>query len=407
MFDVEKIRADFPILGRQVHGRPLVYLDNAATAQKPRAVVERMDEILLTLNANVHRGIHFLSEQCTEAYEAAREQVRIYMNARARAEVVFTSGATAAINLVAYSYGGKFVRRGDNIVVSAMEHHANLVPWQQLCERAGAELRVIPIEDDGRLTEEKLPELLDARTRMVAVTQASNVLGTKPDLHKIVAAAHAAGAPVLVDGCQGIVHGGVDVRALDCDFYVFSGHKLYGPTGIGVLYGKERWLEQMPPFLTGGEMVRSVSLERATWAELPLKFEAGTPNYVGAIGLGAAIDYLCGIDLSAALTHENALLKRATERLEALDGITIHGRRADKCPIVSFTARGVPAAADIGMILDKLGIAVRTGHHCAEPLMARCDVETMCRASMAFYNTPGEVDALAEGVERALKMLRK
>lgn len=406
MFDIAKIRVDFPILGREVYGRRLVYLDNAATAQKPRVVVEAMDEVLLRLNGNVHRGVHFLSERATEGYEAARERVRGYVNARAREEVVFTSGGTAAVNLVAYSYGQAFVGAGDNVIVSAMEHHANIVPWQQLCGRAGAQLRVLPMDDGGRLMEEKLAELIDGRTKLVAVTQASNVLGTRPDLRRIIDTAHAGGVPVLVDGCQGIVHGGVDVQALDCDFYVFSGHKLYGPTGIGVLYAKERWLERMPPFLTGGEMVGTVDFAHTTWAELPLRFEAGTPNYVGAVGLGAAIDYLEGLDHAAAAAHEELLVRRATGRLGAIQGVTIHGTQPGKCPIVSFTARGAHPM-DIGLILDKLSIAVRTGTHCAEPTMARCGVNGMCRASMAFYNTLEEIDALADGVERALQMLKK
>ncbi len=405
MFDVKKIRKDFPILGREVYGRRLVYLDNAATAQKPRVVVERMDEVMLALNGNVHRGVHFLSEQATEAYEAARERVRRFVNAGGREEVVFTSGGTAAVNLVAYSYGQRFVKAYDNVVVSAMEHHANLVPWQQLCEWAGAKLRVIPMDDRGRLMVEKLPQLLDRRTRMVAVTQASNVLGTRPELRQVVDMAHNAGVPVLVDGCQGIVHGGVDVQALGCDFYVFSAHKLYGPTGVGVLYGRREWLEKMPPFLSGGEMVERVGFEKTTWAGLPLKFEAGTPNYVGAIGLGAAIDYLEGIDLRAAAQHERKLLERATERLTAIDGVNIYGTQDDKCPIVSFTVRGAHPM-DLGLILDKQGIAIRTGTHCAEPTMKRCGVESMCRASMAFYNTLEEMDALADGVEKALTMLR-
>ncbi len=405
MLDIEKIRADFPLLSRQVYGRPLVYLDSGATAQKPMAVIRRMDEIYTTLNANVHRGVHFLSEQCTEAYEAAREEVRRFINAAAREEVVFTSGATAAINTVAYSFGEAFIGEGDNVVVSAMEHHSNIVPWQLVCQRRGASLRVIPISDEGELLTGELERLMDGRTRIVAVTQASNVLGTRPNVDVVIRMAHERGIPVLVDGCQGIVHGGADVRALDCDFYAFSGHKLYGPTGIGVLYGKREWLEKLPPFLGGGDMVGTVSFERTTYAELPLKFEAGTANYVGAIGMAEAIRYLGSLDAAAVHRHEEALLERATERLQAIDGVTIYGTAPGKCSIVSFRAAGAHPY-DVGMILDKLGIAIRTGTHCAEPLMSRYGVDGMCRASMALYNTVEEIDAFASGLERALKMLR-
>ncbi|MDR2885375.1 MAG: cysteine desulfurase [Rikenellaceae bacterium] len=402
--DINKLRADFPILSRQVHGRPLVYLDSGATAQKPGSVIQRMDEVYRTVNANVHRAVHFLSEQCTEQYEAAREQVRSFINASSREEIVFTSGATAAINTVAYSFAERYIRKGDNVIVTEMEHHSNIVPWQLVCGRAGAELRVIPV-DDGRLMDEKLAELMDDRTRIVAVTGGSNVLGTKPDLAKIIAAAHAQNVPVLVDGCQGIVHGGVDVQKLDCDFYAFSGHKLYGPTGTGVLYGKRRWLEELPPFMGGGDMVGTVTFEKTTWAELPLKFEAGTANFVGAIGMGEAIRYVRALDAAAIEAHETALLTRATEGLLNLPGVRIYGTQPGKCSIVSFRAEGTHPL-DIGMILDKLGIAIRTGTHCAEPLMTRYGVEGMCRASLAMYNTEEEIDIFVAGVERALKMLR-
>ena len=299
-FDVEKIRADFPVLSCEVYGRPLAYLDSGATAQKPRAVIDKVDWLHRRMNANVHRGLHYMSETCTDEYEAAREAVRRFIGAGSTREIVFTSGATASINLVAYSFGGRFVREGDNVITTEMEHHSNIVPWQMLCERKGAELRVLPFDDAGALETGRLDELIDSRTRIVCVTQASNVLGTRPDLRAVVDAAHRKGVPVLVDGCQGIVHGGVDVTALDCDFYAFSGHKLYGPTGIGVLYGKERWLERMPPFMGGGDMVATVSFAGTTYAELPLKFEAGTANYVGAIGLGEAIRYVEGVDREAA-----------------------------------------------------------------------------------------------------------
>ena len=404
-FDVEKIRTDFPLLARQVHGKPLAYLDNGATAQKPRCVIETIDRLHREMNANVHRGLHFMSEGCTEEYESARETVRAYIGAESVREIVFTSGATASINLVAYSFGERFIGSGDNVVTTEMEHHSNIVPWQIICSRRGAELRVLPFDDEGRLETEKLESLLDERTRIVCVTQASNVLGTRPDLRKIINTAHARGIPVLVDGCQGIVHGGVDVTALNCDFYAFSGHKLYGPTGIGVLYGKERWLEQIPPFMGGGEMVATVSFAGTTYAELPLKFEAGTPNYIGAIGLAEAIRYLGTLDADAVARHEEELTTYATRRLSAIDGVRIYGSQPGKCSIVSFTADGTHPY-DLGMILDKTGVAVRTGTHCAEPVMAHYGITSMARASFALYNTHAEVDMLIAGVERAIRMLR-
>ena len=405
MFDIEKIRGEFPILGREVYGKPLVYFDSGATAQKPRAVIECVDGLHRELNANIHRGVHWLSAETTARYEAAREEIRTFIGAAEREEVVFTSGATASINLVAHSWSERFLRAGDNIVVSEMEHHSNIVPWQLAAERKGAEIRVLPFDDDGRLMVEQLDTLLDERTRMVAVTQASNTLGTRPDLRTIIDKAHSAGAAVLVDGCQGVVHGGADVTALGCDFYAFSGHKLYGPTGIGVLYGRRELLEQMPPYMGGGEMVGTVTFAKTTYAALPLKFEAGTPNYIGAIGLGEAVRFVRSLDAAQVERHEHELMLRAEAALAAVDGVRIYGTTADKCPIVSFGAEGVHNY-DIGMILDKLGIAVRTGHHCAEPVMQHYGVAGMCRASIAMYNTAAEVDALAEGVRRAVRMLR-
>lgn len=405
MFDVEKIRREFPILAREVYGKPLVYLDSGATAQKPLAVIETTDYLQRELNANIHRGVHYLSEEATTLYEAARERIRGFIGAAEKEEIVFTSGATASLNTVAYAWGEKFVRAGDNIVVSEMEHHSNIVPWQMLCERKGAELRVLPFDEEGRLRTELLPALLDARTRAVAVTQASNTLGTRPDLRQIVDAAHAAGAVVVVDGCQGVVHGGADVRELDCDFYAFSGHKLYGPTGIGVLYGKRALLEAMPPFMGGGDMVDTVTFEKTTYAPVPLKFEAGTANFTGAIALGEAVKFMQRFDPAEIEAHEAALLHRATERLSAIDGLRIYGTTPGKCAIVSFNVEGVHPY-DMGMILDKLGIAVRTGQHCAEPTMTHFGTTGMCRASFALYNTLAEADALADGVERAVRMLR-
>ncbi len=388
-----------------MHGQPLVYLDSAATAQKPQCVLERMDWAYTHLNANIHRGVHHLSERSTEVYEAARETVRGFLNAAATDEIIFTAGATSAINTVAYSFGERFFGAGDNIVVSEMEHHSNLVPWQIVCERKGVEICVLPFDDDGRLRVERLAEWIDERTRIVAVTQASNVLGTRPDLEAVVAVAHSKGVPVLVDGCQGVVHGGVDVAALDCDFYAFSGHKLYGPTGTGVLYGKRRWLDEMPPFMGGGDMVDRVSFAGTTWAALPLKFEAGTANFIGAAGLAAAIEWLKKFDNKEVEAHERALCNAATERLRAMNGIRIYGTQADKCAIVSFAAEGVHPY-DMGMILDKMGVAIRTGTHCAEPVMAHYGLTAMCRASFAIYNTFEEVEVFATAVERALKMLR-
>ena len=405
MFDVEKIRGEFPILSRRVYGKPLVYLDSGATAQKPRCVIEQVDALYRGMNANIHRGVHLLSEEATERYEAARSRIAAFIGAAEREEVVFTAGATASLNTVAYAWGERFVQAGDNIVVSEMEHHSNIVPWQLLAQRKGAAIRMLPFDDDGRLRTECLPSLVDARTRAVAVTQASNTLGTRPDLRPVVEAAHAVGAVVAVDGCQGIVHGGANVREMGCDFYAFSGHKLYGPTGIGVLYGRRELLEAMPPFLGGGDMVDRVTFAGTTFAPVPLKFEAGTANFVGAIALGRAVEFLQEFDPAEIEAHETALLRRATERLSAIDGLRIYGTTEDKCAIVSFNVEGVHPY-DMGMILDKLGIAVRTGQHCAEPVMDHYATTGMCRASFALYNTLGEADALADGVARAVRMLR-
>lgn len=405
MFNVEEIRKDFPILSRKVNGKDLVYLDSGATAQKPLQVIERVDEMLRMHNANIHRGVHHLSEQATEMYEEARESVRRFIGARCREEVIFTAGATASLNTVAYAWCEKFLHQGDNIIVSEMEHHSNIVPWQVMAERKGAKLRVLRFNDNGRLKVEELMSLLDSRSRLVAITQASNTLGTRPELKPIIDKAHAAGAVVVVDGCQGVVHGGVDVVKLDCDFYAFSGHKLYGPTGIGVLYGKREILEQMPPFLYGGDMVDRVSFEKTTYAPLPLKFEAGTANYVGAVGLGEAINYLEKQDLEAIEQYERELTRYATEKLSQIDGLRIYGQTDDKCSIISFNVDGVHHY-DLGMILDKLGIAIRTGQHCAEPVMQHYSITGMCRASFAMYNTKEEIDALYKGVERAVRMLR-
>ncbi len=405
MFDPNQIRKDFPILGQKVNGKPLVYLDSGATAQKPECVIEAVNRVHREQNANIHRGVHHLSEQATALYEQARDDIRRFIGAAAREEVIFTAGATASINTVAYAWGERFLSQGDNIIISEMEHHSNIVPWQLIAQRKGVEIRVLPFDDEGYLRVELLDSLLDDRTRLVAVTQASNTLGTRPDLKPIIAKAHDVGAVVMVDGCQGVVHGGVNVEELGCDFYAFSGHKLYGPTGIGVLYGKQSILEQMPPFMCGGDMVDRVSFERTTYAPLPLKFEAGTANYVGAIGLGEAVRYLAGLDLAAVEAYETSLLKYGEQLLSSVDGLRIYGEAEDKCSILSFNVEGVHHY-DLGMILDKLGIAVRTGQHCAEPVMTHYGVTGMCRASIAMYNTPEEMEALHRGVERAVKMLR-
>ena len=404
-FDINDIRRDFPILSRSVNNRPLVYFDSGATAQKPTAVIEKVDELMRHYNANIHRGVHHLSGRMTDMYEEARERVRQFIGAEHREEVVFTSGATASINLVAYAWSERFLKAGDNIVVSEMEHHSNIVPWQLAAMRHGAELRVLPFDERGELCMEQLDKLIDERTRLVAVTEASNTLGTCPDLDPIIAKAHSVGAVVMVDGCQGIVHGGGRVAERGYDFYALSGHKLYAPTGIGVLYGRKELLEAMPPFMGGGDMVDKVTFAKTTYAPLPLKYEAGTSNFIGAVALGTAIDYVDSIGMAAIEEHEQMLLKAATERLEQIEGLHIYGKAVHKCPLVSFTVEGTHPY-DVGMILDKLGIAIRTGHHCAEPVMTHFGVTGMCRASIGMYNTLEEVDALAKGIERAVMMLR-
>ena len=405
MFDIEKIRKEFPILERTVYGKRLTYLDSGATAQKPLCVVKKMEELLLNDNANIHRGVHLLSEEMTVRYEEAREVVRAFIGAVHREEVVFTSGATMSLNLVASSWCEKHLNEGDNVVVSHIEHHSNIVPWQLATERKGAELRVIPVADDGSLELDKLDSLIDERTKVVAVTQASNTLGTKPDLKRIIAKAHSVGAVAVVDGCQGVVHGGVDVKALDCDFYAFSGHKLYGPTGIGVLYGKRELLDQMPPYMGGGDMVDKVSFAKTTYAPVPLKFEAGTANFIGAIGLAEAIKFLQSLPADEVEAHEKALLGYATEQLLQIEGLRIYGTTANKAPIISFNVEGCDHY-DIGMILDKMGVAVRTGHHCAEPTMARYGTNGVVRASIPLYNNKTDIDALVQAVRRAVTMLK-
>ena len=403
MYDVAEVRKDFPILGREVYGKPLVYLDNAATVQKPRQVVEAMSEEYYNVNANVHRGVHFLSQQATELHEAARETVRRFLNARSTAEIVFTRGTTESINLVAACFGEAFMREGDEVIVSEMEHHANIVSWQLLQARKGIRLRVIPVDDRGQLRMDEYERLFNERTRIVSVTHVSNVLGTVNPVRRIVDVAHAHGVPVLIDGAQSTPHFAVDVQSLGCDFFAFSGHKVYGPTGIGVLYGREEWLDRLPPYMGGGEMIGHVSFEHTTFADLPLKFEAGTPDYVASTGLACALDYVSALGMDAIQAHERDLTRYALERLRQIPGMRILGEADDHDAVVSFLVGNIHHL-DMGTLLDRLGIAVRTGHHCAEPLMRRFGVEGTVRASFALYNTHAEVDALAEGITRVAKM---
>lgn len=402
-YNVEDIRQDFPILQRDVYGRPLVYLDNAATTQKPRSVVEAISNEYFSTNANVHRGVHFLSQKATDLHEAARERVRQFINARSTAEVLFTRGTTESLNLVASSFGEAFLKEGDEVIVSVMEHHSDIVPWQLLRERKGIVIRVIPMDDSGRLDLEAYERLFSERTRLVCVAHVSNVLGTVNPVKKMAATAHAHGAYMLVDGAQSIPHFKVDVQDLDCDFLTFSGHKIYGPTGIGVLYGRECLLEKMPPYQGGGEMIARVTFEHTTYERLPYKFEAGTPDYVGTHALAAAIDYVEALGMDEIAAHERRLTQYAMERLGAIKDMHLYGTTPDKDAVVAFNVGNIHPL-DLGTLLDRLGIAIRTGHHCAQPLMQRCGVEGMARVSFALYNTMDEIDKLAEGIERVSKM---
>ena len=402
-YNVEEIRQDFPILQRDVYGRPLIYLDNAATTQKPRSVVEAISNEYYSTNANVHRGVHFLSQKATDLHEAARERVRQFINARSTAEVLFTRGTTESLNLVASSFGEAFLKEGDEVIVSVMEHHSDIVPWQLLRERKGIVIRVIPMDDSGRLDLEAYERLFSERTRLVCVAHVSNVLGTVNPVKQMAATAHAHGAYMLVDGAQSIPHFKVDVQDLDCDFLTFSGHKIYGPTGIGVLYGRESLLEKMPPYQGGGEMIARVTFEHTTYERLPYKFEAGTPDYVGTHALAAAIDYVEALGMDEIAAHERRLTQYAMERLGAIKDMHLYGTTPDKDAVVAFNVGNIHPL-DLGTLLDRLGIAIRTGHHCAQPLMQRCGVEGMARASFALYNTMDEIDRLAEGIERVSKM---
>lgn len=403
MFDVEKVRADFPILEETVYGKRLVYLDNGATSQRPRRVVEKMNEYYLRYNSNVHRGVHFLSNKCTDANEEARETVRRFINAASDKEVIFTRGTTESINLVAFSFGEAFIGEGDEIVVTEMEHHANIVPWQMLCQRKGAVLKVIPFKDNGELDLSKLDELLTERVKLVGAAYVSNVLGTVNPVDEIIRRAHAVGAKVLVDGAQAIQHIPVDVQTLDCDFFVFSGHKIYGPTGVGVLYGKDALLNEMPPWQGGGEMIKEVRFEKTTYNELPFKFEAGTPDFIGVIGLGEAIKYVEGIGLQEMADYEHDLLQYAMTRMREIPGMRFFGEAAAKSSVISF-ALGDLHHSDVGILLDKLGIAVRTGQLCAEPTMQHFGVTGMVRASLGMYNTREEIDMFCDGLRKVAKM---
>jgi cysteine desulfurase / selenocysteine lyase len=402
-WDVERVREDFPVLGQTVNGKPLVYLDNAASAQVPRIVIERGAKYLREEHSNIHRGVHYLSQRATSAYEGAREKVRRFINAREARECIFVRGVTEGINLVMHAYGRKFVSEGDEIIVSEMEHHSNIVPWQMLCEEKGARLRVIPMNDAGELLLDEYDALLNERTKLVCVGHVSNALGTINPVKEIVARAHGLGVPVLVDGAQGAPHLHVDVQDLDCDFYAVSGHKMFAPTGSGVLYGKAELLEKMNPFIGGGSMIRMVTFERSTYAAIPDKFEAGTPAIASQIGLGAAIDYLTALDREAAQAYEHELLRYATERLTSIEGVRIIGTAREKASVLAFVMGDIHPH-DVGTILDQEGIAIRAGHHCAQPVMQHFGVPATARASFAFYNTKEEVDSLARAVQKVVEV---
>lgn len=402
-WDVEKIRKDFPVLSRDVNGKPLVYLDNAASSQVPQSVIDRTSKYLAEEHSNIHRGVHYLSQHATTAYEAAREKVKRFINAPDVKECIFVRGCTEGINLIAHSYGRKFIGEGDEILVSQMEHHSNIIPWQMVAEERGAKIRMIPIDQHGQLVIDEYENMLNERTKMVAVAHVSNSLGSVNPIKEMVATAHKFGVPVCVDAAQSVPHFPVDVQALDADFFVFSGHKMFAPTGSGIVYGKREWLNQMPPYQTGGGMIRTVSFEKTTFAPIPEKFEAGTPAIAAGIGLGAAIDYLNAIDFEAGAKYEHELLEYATKRLADIPGVTIVGTAAEKASVLSFTIEGIHPH-DIGTILDQDGIAVRAGHHCAQPVMKFFDVPATARASFAFYNTREEVDKLADSVEKVIEV---
>ncbi len=401
--DINKIRNDFPILQQQVYGKPYVYLDNGATTQKPGVVVDLLRDFYLHSNSNIHRGVHFYSEKATVAYEKARETVRDFINAEQSHEIIFTKGTTESINLVAFSFGEKYIMEGDEIIISALEHHSNIVPWQMLCERKNAQLKIIPINEKGEIIISVLPKLISEKTKLLAVNHISNSLGTINPVKKVIEIAHSYDIPVLIDGAQSIQHSDIDVKELDCDFFTFSGHKIYGPTGIGILYGKEKWLEDMPPYQGGGDMIKNVTFEKTTYGDLPLKFEAGTPHYIGAITLGRAIEYVRDIGIQNIIDHEHYLIEYADKKLSQIDKLNIYGQAAEKTGSISFLLDDVHHY-DTGMVLDKMGIAVRTGSHCTEPVMKFFDITGTVRASFAVYNTSEEVDMLCEAIEKVKKM---
>lgn len=401
--DVNAIREDFPILQREVYGKPLIYLDNGATTQKPRQVVESIVDEYYSVNANVHRGVHFLSQQATGLHEGSRETVRKFINARSTNEVIFTRGTTESINLLAYSFGEAFMQEGDEVIISVMEHHSNIVPWQLLAARKGIAIKVVPINDKGELLLEEYKKLFSDRTKLVSLTHVSNVLGTVNPVKELIDIAHSHDIPVLIDGAQAVPHLKVDVQELDADFYAFSSHKMYGPTGIGVLYGKEKWLDRLPPYQGGGEMIQHVSFEKTTFNELPFKFEAGTPDYIGTTALAKALDYMSAIGLDKIAAYEHELTAYATQRLKTIEGLRIYGETDHKSSVISFLVGDIHHF-DMGTLLDRLGIAVRTGHHCAQPLMQRLGIEGTVRASFALYNTKEEVDSLVQGIARVSRM---
>ena len=403
MYDIQKVREDFPILDREVYGKPLIYLDNGATTQKPRQVVEAITDEYYSVNANVHRGVHFLSQQATELHEASRETVRRFINARSSNEIVFTRGTTESINLLASSFADSQKKEGDEVIVSVMEHHSNIVPWQLQAARKGIVLKVIPMNDRGELLLDEYEKLFSERTKLVSFAHVSNVLGTVNPAKEMIATAHAHGVPVLIDGAQSVPHMKVDVQDLDADFFAFSGHKIYGPTGVGVLYGKEEWLDKLPPYQGGGEMIQSVSFEKTTFNELPFKFEAGTPDYIGTTALAKALDYVSAIGMENIAAHEHELTLYAMQRLKEINGMRIFGEAEHKSSVISFLVGNIHHL-DMGTLLDRLGIAVRTGHHCAQPLMIRMGIEGTVRASFGLYNTKEEIDMLAAGIERVSRM---
>lgn len=403
MYDIQKIREDFPILDREVYGKPLIYLDNGATTQKPRQVVEAITDEYYSVNANVHRGVHFLSQQATELHEASRETVRRFINARSSNEIVFTRGTTESINLLASSFADSQMKEGDEVIVSVMEHHSNIVPWQLQAARKGIVLKVIPMNDRGELLLDEYEKLFSERTKLVSFAHVSNVLGTVNPAKEMIATAHAHGVPVLIDGAQSVPHMKVDVQDLDADFFAFSGHKIYGPTGVGVLYGKEEWLDKLPPYQGGGEMIQSVSFEKTTFNELPFKFEAGTPDYIGTTALAKGLDYVSAIGMENIAAHEHELTLYAMQRLKEINGMRIFGEAEHKSSVISFLVGNIHHL-DMGTLLDRLGIAVRTGHHCAQPLMIRMGIEGTVRASFGLYNTKEEIDMLAAGIERVSRM---